>query len=331
MRPYKTQFTTPIYAFLLLYSLTFGVAFGADLANTSKPGNQTLPTIQGKDTATDSQVNRIPGFIMARNIKGTVWRTRPNSSQKELVKDQTKIRQEDVIETDVASSVVLIFSNGSAISVAENTRFAIDKYLQEPFKYTEGMAQLQKEPSSSETAITVDYGSIIGKVNKLNTAKNSSYKINTPAGSGGIRGTNYQTIVNTSNPNNPTTTFKITQGSGTYQPVGSNVAAPIGSNQAISSDINSNIARPPVTNAAEINAIADGLSQTINNNDLSVTFANNGGVDPDDEATEPPSQGELPNVIIDLDPNGEEFTEPGTQGDVPNIIVDLNQDTPPPA
>ena len=52
------------------------------------------------------------------------------------------------------------------------------------------MEELQNEPSSSEVEIDLDMGSLVVKTKKLN--KSSSFDIESPVGTAGIRGTEFQ-------------------------------------------------------------------------------------------------------------------------------------------
>ena len=52
------------------------------------------------------------------------------------------------------------------------------------------MEKLQSEPSSSEVEIDLDMGSLIVKTKKLN--KSSRFDIESPIGTAGIRGTEFQ-------------------------------------------------------------------------------------------------------------------------------------------
>ena len=97
----------------------------------------------------------------------------------------------DFIKVDSASSVVLLFSNGTLVTAQENTEMTIGVFEQEPFEATTGSVEnLDSEPSSSKVEIDLDFGSLVVKTKKLD--KKSSFDINSPLGTAGIRGTEFQ-------------------------------------------------------------------------------------------------------------------------------------------
>ena len=89
-----------------------------------------------------------------------------------------------------------LLSNGTLLTLTENTRMKVSSFEQAPFT-DDGrkLADLPGEPSQSKVTLDLDFGSLVVKTKKLN--KGSSFDINSPVGVAGIRGTEFQM---TSNP-----------------------------------------------------------------------------------------------------------------------------------
>lgn len=94
------------------------------------------------------------------------------------------------VETGPSSSVFLVFSNGSAVNVGPDSKFNVDEFMQAPYDQGQGQfLRLRSDPSRSVTNLSLNYGEVAGRVRQLQPA--SDYRISTPAGSAGIRGTRY--------------------------------------------------------------------------------------------------------------------------------------------
>jgi hypothetical protein len=99
-----------------------------------------------------------------------------------------------VVNTDKNSSVVLVFSNGATMNLAQETSLAIDEFTQDPFADEISVAQLTAEPSASRTRLNLSRGELVGNVKKLNYDAGSSFEVQTPVGAAGIRGTTFRII-----------------------------------------------------------------------------------------------------------------------------------------
>ena len=92
-------------------------------------------------------------------------------------------------------NLVGLLSNGTLLTLTENTRMRVATFKQEPFRDDGSkLADLPGEPSSSEVLIDLEFGSLVVKTKKLN--KSSSFDINSPVGVAGIRGTEFQMASN---------------------------------------------------------------------------------------------------------------------------------------
>ena len=96
-----------------------------------------------------------------------------------------------VAETGSESKAVFLLSNGTLMTVDQNAKMKISQYDQVPFEASgKVLKDFTEEPSKSEVNIDLDFGALIVKTKKLN--KNSSFSINSPVGTAGIRGTEFQ-------------------------------------------------------------------------------------------------------------------------------------------
>jgi len=140
--------------------------------------------------------NEKPGNIRVLDVTGNVSLTlTPNSAPQPLVKGLF-VQQGQVIKTGKGAKALLLMSNGTRISVDQNTSFHVNQFLQTPFDASNtSFRDLKAEPSTSQTRISVTEGSIIAEVAKL--AKGSTFKIGTPTGDVAIHGTLIQVTVNT--------------------------------------------------------------------------------------------------------------------------------------
>lgn len=93
----------------------------------------------------------------------------------------------DSVSATALSSAQLVFSNGSLVTVEENTSFNIAKLAQQPFSGSAAYEQLQADPSVSQTLLEINYGRLDFDVKKLR--QGSSFDIASPLGTAVIRGT----------------------------------------------------------------------------------------------------------------------------------------------
>ena len=94
------------------------------------------------------------------------------------------------VQTGLGGNALLLLSNGTVVTVSENTKMKISSFVQEPFE-DKGLSvgDLQEEPSSSSVLVDLDVGDLVVKTKKLN--KKSNFEIASPVGTAGIRGTQF--------------------------------------------------------------------------------------------------------------------------------------------
>ena len=167
----KRQDTIPKIALLVLFvSILFeGTQLGA----------------QEPDTAEENK-----GAVIVVSIEGEVKSFEPESSEVKVQLGDV-LAESDRLEVGESSQATLLLSNGTLLTVVEKTKLTIGLFNQEPFDdASKEVADLENEPSSSQVEIDLDLGSLIVKTKKL--SKNSSFDINSPVGTAGIRGTEFQ-------------------------------------------------------------------------------------------------------------------------------------------
>ena len=92
------------------------------------------------------------------------------------------------LEGTKGSKVVLLFTNGSLITLVDDFKFEISNFKQEQFDGSpDTLEEIKEEPSKSELKLNLAQGELHFEVKKLKVG--SSFEIESPIGSAGIRGT----------------------------------------------------------------------------------------------------------------------------------------------
>lgn len=119
-------------------------------------------------------------------VEGTVSKYAPDGSNIPLKAGDILV-EGDRISATALSSAFLVFSNGSEITIEENTSLSINKLEQSPFSGSQSYEQLQADPSQSQSLLELNYGKLGFHVKKLQAG--STFNIETPMGTAAIRGT----------------------------------------------------------------------------------------------------------------------------------------------
>jgi hypothetical protein len=135
-----------------------------------------------------------PGYILVMEVVGDVKILSGRDSNGTVPTKGMNLAAGDTIVTGSGARAALAFSNGSLYEVAENSKFSVQEYLQEPWTFSvEGWNALESEPTKSQTKVFLEYGELVGKVKQLDSA--SSMQVSTPLGVAGIRGTTFKVRV----------------------------------------------------------------------------------------------------------------------------------------
>lgn len=125
-------------------------------------------------------------------VVGSVFKYTPDGKNSPL--EVGEIVQEGVsISATALSTAKLVFSNGSEVTIEENTSIAITELKQDPFSGGKSYEQLQADPSKSQVLIELNFGRLSGHTKKLQS--NSSFEIETLFGTAAIRGTRWSAML----------------------------------------------------------------------------------------------------------------------------------------
>ncbi len=129
------------------------------------------------------------------SVSGTIMRTEGGAfikigGRESPLKAGDILRQGDRLNSTKGSKAILVFSNGSEITLYQNSSLSIIALEQEPYNSKRVYNELEADPSKSQTLLELDYGQLDGHVKKL--TKESSFNIKTALGTAAIRGTKFR-------------------------------------------------------------------------------------------------------------------------------------------
>ena len=129
------------------------------------------------------------------SVSGTIMRTEGGAfikigGRESPLKAGDILRQGDRLNSTKGSKAILVFSNGSEITLYQNSSLSIVALEQEPYTSKRVYNELEADPSKSQTLLELDYGQLDGHVKKL--TKESSFNIKTALGTAAIRGTKFR-------------------------------------------------------------------------------------------------------------------------------------------
>ena len=174
------------------------------------------------------------------------------------------------LETGFNGKLVGLLSNGTLLTLTENTRMKVSSFEQVPFS-DDGrkLADLPGEPSQSKVTLDLDFGSLVVKTKKLN--KGSSFDINSPVGVAGIRGTEFQMA---SNPGQGVQ-LDVTESTVAFTPPGGGQAIPVSQGNGLSVSPSGVATQRPVnpvvaTKIESTNAAASEATQEVSLGEVAV-------------------------------------------------------------
>ena len=248
----------------------------------------------------EAEVMESKGAIIIASLEGQVTVTN-NETQAQLPASQVKagglLFDGHTIKTGPSSKIILLLSNGTVSTIKSDSALNIKKFTQEKFDPgKKKLSDMKGEPSSSQTVMDLELGDMVFDVKKLD--KRSSFNIESPVGTAGIRGTSGQMGVMA---NNGATNLNINmfKGSVATQLRGSDIATMVRQGQSFSAGISaSGIILPPTLGKVPPSLLAsieadleasEGATGVSSVNDSSVPTSE-GSEDVEDEA---PSEEEL--------------------------------------
>ncbi|MFL2939054.1 MAG: FecR domain-containing protein [Opitutales bacterium] len=167
-------------------------------------------------------------------------------------------------QVGIGGNLVLLFSNGTITTMQSQSKMKIGVFEQVPFDAGDKkVADLDGEPSESKLELDLEWGSLVVKTKKLD--KQSSFDINSPLGTAGIRGTEFQLSQNPG----AGIQLDVTESTVAFTPPG---GAPMPITQGNGLDVSSaGVSTPrPVNPAVAQNIGATNQSATQATNDISL-------------------------------------------------------------
>ena len=143
------------------------------------------------------------------------------------------------IKTGPSSKIILLLTNGTITTVKPETSLNFKKFTQEKFDTTQTkLNDLEGEPSSSNTVLDIEFGDLVVDVKKLD--KKSSFNIESPVGTAGIRGTVPAISVAKTPDGGFTQTTSMLRGEIAFTPSGGGLPTLLGPGQSLSTGIGPN-------------------------------------------------------------------------------------------
>jgi len=226
----------------------------------------------------------------------------------EPVKVGKMIPQRYTIETGEGGKLVGLLSNGTLLTVSENSRMKVATFEQEPFS-DDGrkLNDLPEEPSSrSKVELDLDYGSLVVKTKKLK--KSSNLSIHSPLGVAGIRGTEFQMASNAGQG----VQLDVTESTVAFTPPGGGQAIPVSQGGGLS------VSPSGVATPRPVNPV---VAQTIATTNQAAT-----------EATQDISLGEVVTAVQQSTNDAESSTQEtseSAQSEVENVEEETSESSEP--
>lgn len=129
-----------------------------------------------------------PAFLLVEELTGNATWTRPDKPATEVTSGMN-IPIEGVLATGPESRVLLRLPNDALVSLGANSEVELIGYQQDTATPTTQQVDETTAPAS-QTELKIRRGVLTNHVRKLKTG--SIYKINTPLGVAGVRGTTFQ-------------------------------------------------------------------------------------------------------------------------------------------
>ena len=172
---------------LLLLLMAWLLVAGCSSRTEAPAPAPTSPTSQ-KVAPLAPATNKLlaPGAIIVTQVSGVVNMTANGTSTSLRV--DSAVPQNAKINTAVNSSVALVCSNGAMIKLGADTELVVEEFLQDPFGATFRVAELVVEPSISRIRLALNRGELVGNVKRLKHDQGSSFTVQSPVGTAGIRG-----------------------------------------------------------------------------------------------------------------------------------------------
>lgn len=203
--------------------------------------------------------NRQPGKVVVASVVGKVDGVDQAGGSSRSLKQNDVITEKYTVNVGSASTATLVFSNGSTITLQENSTLVITEFLQDPFSTPYAMATATEEPTTSVTKLNLVKGEVVCNVKKLRTKDGSSLIVQTPVGAAGVRGTTFAVryVPATDGTAKGTYTLSVTEGEVALTDTSGNVSLVAAGREIV---ISVRLATDPVTGET---SVAEVLSMEV--------------------------------------------------------------------
>jgi hypothetical protein len=144
---------------------------------------------------------KLKGAVIVASLKGNVKvinlfqsnESDKNNAKSETLKAGEIVLQGSTILSDKNSEVDLLFTNGTSAKIGQNSKLTISAIWQKDFQESKRkISDLNEETSPTRIDLDLEIGDLIVDVKKLK--KESSFRVNSPLGVAGIRGTQFRIL-----------------------------------------------------------------------------------------------------------------------------------------
>jgi hypothetical protein len=145
---------------------------------------------------------KLKGAVIIASLKGDVSvinlfqsnESEKNNAAPETLKAGEIVLQGSTIVSGKNSEVDLLFTNGTSAKVGSNSKLTISAIWQKSFQESEKkVSDIKEETSATRIDLDLEIGDLIVDVKKLK--KESSFRVNSPLGVAGIRGTQFRIFI----------------------------------------------------------------------------------------------------------------------------------------
>ena len=180
-------FIIPLLSILSFFLVFYYDDFFSEIDNSDSPVFRKLDCFDWESHPDGSFKY---GASIVLYSKGGVRVQAPGSTELTEIKNGQIIQQGSSVETTKDGETVLLFSNGTSMSVGKKTNFSIGAFGQQEFESVDqSLGSIENEVSPSRLKLNLDMGELVVVVKKLE--KDSSLTITSKLGVAGVRGTSF--------------------------------------------------------------------------------------------------------------------------------------------
>ena len=202
-------------------------------------------------------------------------------------------------------SLTLLLSNGTLVTMESETKMKIGLFEQEPFNSANlKVSDLEGEPSNSKVEIDLEFGALVVKTKKLKS--NSSFAINSEAGTAGVRGTEFQL----SQAPDSGIQLDVTESTVAFTPIGGQ-PVPVSQGQGLDVSASGVVSSRPVNPVVAQNVSAKNESATQASGEVSLGSVSDAMTEATTTASEPAGESSpFDSSSETLDISESEFSDP---------------------